>query len=917
MPVSGSRAELPRQFAEAVDQALATERFDCVFSLDRTLRQDVYRAGDGVHRVWLRRRRQYAPWWKRLLVGSGAFHRTMLALERRTFDPNRTRRIIVNSEMVRREIVAEFGFPTERIHLVRNGIDVARFQQGRRTETRAQFGIKDEDFLLLFVGSGWERKGLPFLLRFMGQHSQGGQDPGLKLLVLGRGHRPAGAPPNVIFAGAQSRVEDAYAAADLFTFLPIYEPSANVVPEALAAGLPVVTSMFNGAAEVLEEGVNGTVIVEPADISALDRAVAFWRARRTARPVPCAAPLGLAENVASTLAVLELAARERHTLPERTVSVPSPAGQIKVSFCVITLNEERNLRRCLRSCADLADEIVVVDSGSTDGTEAIAREFGARWHQRAWLGYVGQKNLALSLASHEWVFSLDADEELSPALQEEVRRLKAAGPPEDVDGYRMPRCVLYEGRWIRHGDWYPDRLVRLFRRTKARFAGGKVHERLELDGATQEFNGDLLHYSFTDRADHIARGRRYARLWAETKLEAGLCPGPLTPWLRAGFRWLRGYLLRGGFLDGRQGWSIAWLSAREVALKYQMLRTLQRQPEAAPSHPPVDLDLLAPVRCLPLTVAICTHNRAALVAHAIRSVLPQLEAGDELLVVDNASKDDTAEVVNGAIAGHPAARLLVEEELGLSAARNRALREAHTDPVVFLDDDAVARPGWLAAYRACFARPPSPRLAAVGGPVAPRYLTPPPRWVSARDNRLDLGALRREFPARGGPWGCNFAVDRQRALNCGAFDPQFGPTGTSRIVADETELFARLRQAGWEIWWDPAPVIDHSVVEERVTLRYFCRNSFGLGRSAARLRLKARDSTAARVGFRLVRLAIMPFHLLLCGAVGIAGLILGRPAVAAHQLFRAARDAGFSLELLNLRRSRGLLSKYQSSGQAP
>ena len=117
---------------------------------------------------------------------------------------------------------------------------------------------------------------------------------------------------------------------------------------------------------------------------------------------------------------------------------------MKVSFCLITLNEEANLRRCLQSCAGLADEIVVVDCGSSDGTEAIAREFGARWVRQDWLGFVGQKNRALELAVHPWVLSIDADEEISPALSQEIVRIKQTGAPEDVSGYSMPARPLFE-----------------------------------------------------------------------------------------------------------------------------------------------------------------------------------------------------------------------------------------------------------------------------------------------------------------------------------------------------------------------------------------------------------------------------------------------------------------------------------------
>lgn len=249
---------------------------------------------------------------------------------------------------------------------------------------------------------------------------------------------------------------------------------------------------------------------------------------------------------------------------------------MKISFCLITLNEEENLPRALESCASLADEIVIVDSGSSDGTEKIAREFDSKWSHQDWLGYVGQKNKALSLAENEWAFVLDADEELSPELIAEIQAIKSGDAPDDIAGYSMPRCVYYEGKWIRHGDWYPDRLVRLIQRSKAAFAGGKVHERLEVEGPIRDLSGDLRHFSFKDAADHWARCKKYAGLWAETQQEAGRRAGPLTPIARSTFRWFRGYLLKGGFLDGAQGWRIARMNAREVKLKYETLRELNR-----------------------------------------------------------------------------------------------------------------------------------------------------------------------------------------------------------------------------------------------------------------------------------------------------------------------------------------------------
>lgn len=323
VPVRASRATRPLAFAQAVEAQVQRQSFDCVLSFERTLRQDIYRAGDGVHRVWLERRRQFAPWWRRPFVGWGGFHRTMLALEAQTFDPSRTGAVIVNSTMVQREIVKHFAFPEQRIYRVRNGVDVDRFQSGKREETRRKFGFKDQDLVLLFVGSGWERKGLKYLLRAFEQlEIQQGSEMGaggvygdapstgplsrvrVKLLVVGKGKLPWMPPDDCIFAGPMSAVEDAYAAADLFVFLPIYEPSANVVAEALAAGLPVITSAQNGASEWLEEGVNGTVLPDPSDQDAVTDAIVTWASRRfMARPADTDA-LRLDRNVEETLRVI-------------------------------------------------------------------------------------------------------------------------------------------------------------------------------------------------------------------------------------------------------------------------------------------------------------------------------------------------------------------------------------------------------------------------------------------------------------------------------------------------------------------------------------------------------------------------------------------------------------------------------------
>jgi len=245
---------------------------------------------------------------------------------------------------------------------------------------------------------------------------------------------------------------------------------------------------------------------------------------------------------------------------------------MKISACIITLNEEANLQRCLKSIQGIANEIVVVDSGSDDRTPLIATDHNARFIHHDWEGYVDQKNFCISKATHPWVLSIDADEELSTELRDELAALKEKGPEESAAGYSMARVTFFENCWIRYGDWYPDVLVRLFRKEKARFVGGKVHERLEIDGPVLPLAGELHHYSFRDVADLRARGEKYARLWAESARAEGRTAAPLSPVLHGTARFLRNYLVRGGWKGGMRGFRIAVHCARYVYLKYQLLR---------------------------------------------------------------------------------------------------------------------------------------------------------------------------------------------------------------------------------------------------------------------------------------------------------------------------------------------------------
>jgi len=244
---------------------------------------------------------------------------------------------------------------------------------------------------------------------------------------------------------------------------------------------------------------------------------------------------------------------------------------IRLSVCLITLNEEHNLPRALASLREIADEIVVVDSGSTDRTEAIAREHGAAYFERAWTNYSEQKNFAAERARNDWILSLDADEELSSVLQTSLLDWKKREPKFSV--YEVARKTWYLGAWIKHSGWYPDFQRRLYRRKTAQFSG-IVHEALRFEGRAGRLPGDLLHYTVRSFAEHEANVEQYTTLAAQQMFDAGKQNWKGAMWLATPWSWFQNYLLRGGFLDGYRGALISQMAARSVRLKYAKLGKL-------------------------------------------------------------------------------------------------------------------------------------------------------------------------------------------------------------------------------------------------------------------------------------------------------------------------------------------------------
>jgi glycosyltransferase involved in cell wall biosynthesis len=217
----------------------------------------------------------------------------------------------------------------------------------------------------------------------------------------------------------------------------------------------------------------------------------------------------------------------------------------------------------------------VVDAESTDDTVAIARQFTDRVYVRPWNGYVEQKNHAATLASHDWIFSLDADERVTPPLAEEIRAVLAAGATSS--GYRMPRVSHYLGRWIRTTDMYPDFQLRLYDRRKARWDGKYVHESVRADGAVGYLKNELQHHPYRDLSEHLLRMDRYTSLAARQMHEQGRRTSALGMLMHAKLAFLRNYILKGGFRDGSAGLVISVVNSYYVFLKFAKLWELQRR----------------------------------------------------------------------------------------------------------------------------------------------------------------------------------------------------------------------------------------------------------------------------------------------------------------------------------------------------
>lgn len=242
-----------------------------------------------------------------------------------------------------------------------------------------------------------------------------------------------------------------------------------------------------------------------------------------------------------------------------------------LSAVIITLNEERNIGRCLQSLQGIADEIIVVDSFSNDGTESICKSLGVKFVKHHWEGYVKQKQFANALASNDLIFSIDADEAVSPELAQSILKIKELDANKKV--FSMNRLMNYCGKWIRHGGWYPEYKIRIFDRRFVNWTGGQVHETLSIpdDFETVRIDGDLYHYSFYSEAEFRRQTEKFAHMSAEDAIAKGKKGTVFEAYFHCFWRFVRDYVFKAGFLDGKIGFRIGLINAKSVFLKRKLI----------------------------------------------------------------------------------------------------------------------------------------------------------------------------------------------------------------------------------------------------------------------------------------------------------------------------------------------------------
>jgi len=487
--------------------------------------------------------------------------------------------------------------------------------------------------------------------------------------------------------------------------------------------------------------------------------------------------------------------------------------------------EAPRIRRALESVVPLAREIIVVlNAEVTDGTDEIARSFGAKVFREAWKGHIAQKNSAAAKAAGGWLLGLDADEVVSPELAQEIRAaLSDETRTADFAAFSFPRRSYYCGRWIKHGDWYPDRQTRLWRSGKASWGGLDPHDKLIVQGRVGRLRADLHHYSNESIARQIAKISPYHQEYVKQYLASGRSAGWFELGVRPVWRFIRAYFVRLGFLDGWQGFYIAGLSAFSTLTRYALVREAEvgsRRSEDRPSlrsYGPASREQSQKFSgfrteergkvMFPLTLIISTFNQPDYLGRVLAGVSRQSSSPEEVLLADDGSAEETGKLFQEWASNQALKTARVwQEHQGFRKARilNQAIARAESNYLVFLDGDTVPHPQFIADHR---------QAAACGAFVQGHRALLKKRgasWFGLGEFESDrrrafwrgqIGGLKHAFRW---PWaslrarsdlrgirGCNLGIWREDLLHVNGDNVGF--VGWGR---EDSELAARLMNAG-------------------------------------------------------------------------------------------------------------------------
>jgi glycosyltransferase involved in cell wall biosynthesis len=442
---------------------------------------------------------------------------------------------------------------------------------------------------------------------------------------------------------------------------------------------------------------------------------------------------------------------------------------VQISVVIICFNEERNIARCIDSVYGIADEILIVDSYSTDRTREICLQKGARLIEHPFEGHIEQKNYALSHAIYPYVLSLDADEALSEELAASVQAVKRNWTK---DAYTMNRLSSYAGKWIRHCGWYPDRKIRLWDIRKGKWGGYNPHDKLVMsEGSTLGYlPGDILHHAYQNAAELVTKIQKYSSIYASTN-RFKKKSSPVKIAYKSVFAFFRNYILQAGFLDGYEGFVISVSNANGVFYKYTKLYEINQM--------------------LTVSLIITTYNRKQALELVLLSVLNQTHMPDEVIIADDGSTPDTAQLIRSYAKKFPVPLLHCwHEDKGfrLAEIRNKAIAMAKSEYIIMVDGDMVLSSNFVKSHKKAAAKGHFLQGSRVllSEKVTRRSIEnkridfwPFQQGITNRFNAMHMPILSRFFSVHQdkfslkGIRGCNMAFWKEDAMKVNGFNENF------------------------------------------------------------------------------------------------------------------------------------------------